>query len=379
MRRALLVVVVVSTVVAAGCFGGPSGTDTATETASPAPDTGTPEGGETGTSTPSDGLPPGVESDGTVDGGVLETAHYRAIQGSSFRIDVSETGGPNPRSFTLYNGTGTARIEFGAPGGGGTFYLANDVVTVHNDDQSPPNTYSYGTTNQGSVAGATYLSLIGVYPARYLSVGTFEADGTVTRDGEELTRLAATGVNATAVAERESSFSRGNLTDMSGTVLVRSDGLVREMHLNQTFETGDTGDLEFTLAGIGATSVEEPDWIDQAPRLEGSLSANGTVLELEHVGGPAIPAGTTLELAFGDLREDLAPSNATLAEPVSTGDTVSVYAPGNLLSPGVEVSVNGGAAPDDAMDLSQFDTQVSGTVGDVRFVVGVPDDDSDDS
>jgi len=377
MRLVLVVLVVATILLAAGCFGTPTGPETATPTAPSGDGTGTDTShtGGTNTATQSGGSPPGVGADGSVDGAVLEREHYRALQGSSFRLDVSEDGGPDPRTFTLYNGSEATRIAFGPSGDGGTFYIAGQVVTVLDDERSPTKTYSFGTTDQGSIAGATHLSLVGTYPGRYLRVGTFERDGTVVRDGETLTRLSATGVNETALAERESTTTDGNLTDMSGTVLVRSDGLVREMSLQQTFDTGETASLNVTLGRLGTTSVGEPGWIDEAPRLEGSFSANGTVLELAHTGGPELPAGTTLTIDFGELRAGLPPSNATLEEPVFPGDSVSVYATGTVLDPAVEVRADSAPAPVGAMNLSRWNTQASGTVGDVRFVIGVPQDD----
>jgi hypothetical protein len=390
MRRVLLVLVVASMMVLAGCFGGTSGPDTATPTTAPGdgPETDTPDDGSgtdtpgAGTDTtapPGDGAPPGVGADGTVNGTALQAAHYSVVQDSSFRVNVSSEGGPNPVSFTLYNGSRAARIDIEQADGDGTsqFYISQTFLTSFNSTESPPKTYSYGSTSEQFGVVFAYAILFGAYPGQQLRVGIFEEDGTVTRNGEELTRLSATGVNETAA--EESGFTRGDatLTDISGEILVRSDGLVREMTVEQTFDSGETESLEFTLSGLGDTTAEKPDWIDEAPRLEGSLSTDGSVLELAHTGGPEIPAGTTLTLESGSFGGGLAPTNATLPESVSEGDSVYVYATGNATDPGVEVSVNDEPAPDDAIDLTQFSPQVSGTLDEVRFVIGVPDEEND--
>jgi hypothetical protein len=388
MRRVLLVAVVASMIVVAGCSGGPSGTDTPTPTTagdgtdtpgeSDGTETDTPgDGGGTDTmEPPGDGSPPGVNDDGTVNGSAIGAAHYSILQGSSFRVDVSEEGGENPITFTLRNGSGAVRLDVEQVGTdvASQFYISPDFITNFNNTNTPPKTYSYGSTSEQFSVLFAYAILFGVYPNQQLTVGVFEEDGTVTRDGEELTRLTATGVNETAVEQGGFSSNEGTLTDLSGELFVRSDGLVREMSLTQSFEGGVTKDVEFTLSGLGGTSASDPDWIDEVPRMEGSLSEDGTVMELAHTGGPEVPAGATLTLESGGFGGGLLPTNVTLPEPVSAGDSVYVYATGSAMDPTVEVSVNDEPSPSDALNLSQFSPQVSGTLDEVRFVIGVPDD-----
>jgi hypothetical protein len=247
MRRILLVVAIASMVVVAGCSTGPSDTpepttDAGDVTDAPSDITATPgdgngtdtpgDGDGNGTDTPGDGQPPGV-GDGQVNGTAISAAHYSILQNTSFRADVSESGGSNPVAFTLFNGTGAARIDVEQTDTGGTsqFYISREFITNFNSTETPPKTYSFGSTSEEFGAVFTYAILFGVYPGQQLGVGTFEADGTVTQDGEELTRLSATGVNETAVQENDFSIGDANLTDMSGEILVRSDGLVREMSL----------------------------------------------------------------------------------------------------------------------------------------------------
>ncbi|MFB6227138.1 MAG: hypothetical protein ABEH88_00885 [Halobacteriales archaeon] len=323
--------------------------------------------------------PPGIEANGSVNGSAIREAHYSILNGSSFQVNVSVEGGENPIAFTLSNGTSAARIEIRELDGDGVarFYVSPDYVTRFNNTQSPPKTYSYGSTGTQFRVAFTYAILLRAYPSQQLNLGTFEENGTVTRNGEELTRLSATGINQTAV-EESGAFSNANLTDMSGEVLVRSDGLVREMNLQQSFADGQTQNLSFSLTGLGSTSADAPGWIGEAPRLEGSLSDDGTVMELAHTGGPEIPAGANLTLRSGGFGVGLATANVTLPESVSPGDSVYVHATGEASNPTVEVSVNDPPSPTDALNLSQYSPQVSGTLGEVRFVIGVPEDDEGD-
>jgi len=439
MRRVLLALLLASMIAVAGCAGGPAATDTETtapgdrptdtpdETTTDAPggdeptdrsgDSGTPSttpgsedptdtadsgdpgdttGGETSTDastgedptdTPGDGetasgseegLPPGVDGSTVTNATALREAHYEALSGSSFRIDVSETGGPEPLSFTIHNGTGAIRLDLEEVGGDtvNRFYITENVTTGFNSSQTPPKTYSYGSTGQQFGALFLFAILFGSYPGQQLSVGTFEVDGTVSQNGEELIRLSVTGVNETAVEESGFTSSEATLTDMAGEVLVRSDGLVREMRLQQRFESGATSDLSFAVSGLGSTSATEPDWIDEAPRIEGSLSDDGTVMALSHTGGPEVPAGTTLTLASGGFGGGIAPTNVTLPTSLGAGDSVYLYATGSLRDPTVEVSAEV-PSPGDALNLSRASPQVSGTLGEVEFVIGVPDQDDD--
>jgi hypothetical protein len=102
-------------------------------------------------------------------------------------------------------------------------------------------------------------------------------------------------------------------------------------------------------------------------------------MELEHTGGPEVPAGTNLTLASGGFGGGLTPTNVTLPESLSPSDSLYVYATGNPTNPTVGVSVNDEPSPSDAINLSQYSPQVSGTLGEVRFVIGVPDDEDDDA
>ncbi len=397
MRRLLLVLAVALMIAVAGCSGDSSDTPTPTTEGDPGTDTpgdmtdtpgdgtdtpgdGTDTPGD-GTDTPGDGPPPGVNDNGTVNTSAIGVAHYSVLQNSSFQVDVSEEGGEDPVTFTLRNGTGAIRIDIDESGGDGVsqFYISENVITNFNNTETPPKTYSYGSTSAQFTATFTYAILLGVYPGQQLNVGIFETDGTVTQDGEELTRLSVTGVNDTAVEEGGFFSGDATLTDMSGEILVRSDGLVREMSLRQTFDSGQTKNLSFTLSNLGSTSADEPDWIDEAPKLEGSLSQNGTVMELAHTGGPEVPADTTLTLASGGFGGGLAPTNVTLPESVSEGDSVYVYATGEPFNPTVEVSVNDEPSPTGALNLSQYSPQVSGTLGEVRFAIGVPDDEDEET
>lgn len=85
-------------------------------------------------------------------------------------------------------------------------------------------------------------------------------DGTVDRDGRTLFRF-------TADSFVEGSSFSGNATDPSATVLVDGDGIVRsaEWTVDVTQdERSATITYSYQVDAVGDTTVEEPDWLDEA-------------------------------------------------------------------------------------------------------------------
>ncbi|MFB6295259.1 MAG: hypothetical protein ABEH66_00235 [Halobacteriales archaeon] len=434
MRRTLLAAVAVL-VVTAGCFGGPSATDTptptldaptetdetpatptatdttmertertddgSTGTVSPESDGGTPTATPTTmepesrtptatptatprpdrrTETPKSGgeeLAPGITGAGVQNMTALREAHFEALNGSSFTIDVSERRRSESFDLLIENGSRAVNMDIAQANTTSGFYIRGDAVTRFNESQMPPKVYSYGSTTERFGVVFAYAILLAAYPAPQIAVGEFEADGTVTRDGEELIRLRAVGINETAVEESRASFAPENLTDMSGTVLVRPDGLIRNMSLDMALESGEARSVSYAVSGIGSTTASQPGWLTEAPQFEGALAADGKVFELTHAGGATLPAGSNLSLETGAFGGGLTFGNVSLGTPVSPGDTVYLYATGSLANATAHASVNEQPdLPSGALNLSErSDVQVSGTLEDLRFVIGTPTED----
>jgi len=349
-----------------------STTATPTPTATPIPDTPTgtpPSGGEE--------LAPGITDAGVGNVTALREAHFEALNGSSFTIDVAEDSSSESFDLLIENGSEAVNIDIDQANAVSGFYIRGDLVTRFNESQTPPKVYSYGSTAERFGVVFAYAILLAAYPTPQIAVGEFEVDGTVTRDGEELIRLRAVGINETAVAESSTSFAPGNLTDMSGTVLVRPDGLVRDMSLDMALESGEGRTTSYAVSGIGSTTASEPGWLSEAPQFEGALAGDGRVFELTHAGGATLPAGSNVSLETGAFGGGLTLGNVTLGTPVSSGDTVYLYATGSLANATAHASVNERPdLPSGALNLSErSDVQVSGTLEDVRFVIGTPSED----
>ena len=93
----------------------------------------------------------------------------------------------------------------------------------------------------------------------------WEQQGTETHEGVGVTRYEATGVaNYTALP---TSPEEGNVTDVSATLLVSEDGVMHEYVVEYTQENGDSSQsvsLRYAATDVGSTTVEEPDWTDEA-------------------------------------------------------------------------------------------------------------------
>jgi hypothetical protein len=91
-------------------------------------------------------------------------------------------------------------------------------------------------------------------------------EGTEEQNGVGVTRYESTGVaNATALVGAGTDAE--NVSDVSATMYLDADGVVRQYDLTYTVQEGDsetTVTYEVETTGVGSTSVEEPDWLDEA-------------------------------------------------------------------------------------------------------------------
>ncbi|MFC5972377.1 hypothetical protein ACFPYI_13635 [Halomarina salina] len=101
-------------------------------------------------------------------------------------------------------------------------------------------------------------------------------NGTTTQDGETLTRFVATG-NET-LADSVFASSGVTVTRYDATLLVTNDGTVRQSSFTLGVESGGqsaTQRVDVRITDVGNTTVEEPDWLDEAREQSGGLG-NGT-------------------------------------------------------------------------------------------------------
>lgn len=256
-RRATIAALLALTVALAGCqFGGPgttaNGPADGTETASPAPFAGV-------------STPPGVDETGVTDVGALMDSHASTLNGTSatvsidFRLavngsarNVSLTGKTTPdgdrgwMAVELEDGTGIYYTEDGT-----TYYrqIVNESV-------------QYGTTDRVSAIPDRLRFGADGRIRTAIESAEWEPTGTVERDGRTLLEFRATSVDPPNV-----NTSGDTTVTSDGRLLVDTDGVVHHVSVSTTVEN-DRGTVEYgltvTVSEVGNTTIERPEWYDNA-------------------------------------------------------------------------------------------------------------------
>ncbi|UPM41783.1 DUF7537 family lipoprotein [Halocatena salina] len=140
----------------------------------------------------------------------------------------------------------------------GTKRYTNSQMDVYSD------TYATGNESLSSFQeGLMNTSEID----NWLANISFEATGTVTRNGETLLQY-----NATDVDDPEAFFYTTEfitidaIGSVDSTLLVDKEGLIRAFEVTVTYSsdgTTETGTVRYRVTDIDATTVDEPDWIQK--------------------------------------------------------------------------------------------------------------------
>ncbi|WP_336003255.1 DUF7537 family lipoprotein [Halorientalis halophila] len=279
MRTRVLTAVAVAALVAlAGCSAGPFG-GPGTETAADSDD----QAVESETATVSSfAYPAGASPSGIENVSTLLDEHEATLSGSNVTLEgnvsisfMSERVGP---TFTIAHEAAsneTLTTVTGESGDSFESYLSPDVQAYRVEGDAG---VEYGTSETSVDAGfteGTPESFTGrTILASIIGPATYNATGVVTRDGTELVRYELVNASTTPGAvlnvgnDTDSGGAFAGDTDVSsdveGTLLVDSDGLIHEAHYRATsggnggFSSGFGVHVSFT--DVGETSVERPDW-----------------------------------------------------------------------------------------------------------------------
>lgn len=130
----------------------------------------------------------------------------------------------------------------------GTYYSAFDYTNVSLSPRSTPNTNTLSDP----------LLIITLFD------GWVEQEST-SRDGVSVTRY-----TGTQIAESGEAASRVNITDGSADIYVDSEGMVRAVEANFTYQTRISNNavqtnVSYSLTNINSTTVEDPNWTSEAP------------------------------------------------------------------------------------------------------------------
>lgn len=423
-RQRVAALLVALLAVSAGCQFGPgdptpTGTETTTSTATTHTATATP----TSTSAPAagvsfthgpaadappDGLGARVPPGELADLPRLYRQHYRAVRNGTYRFQGRLVGDPGDNR--------TARLTVtairGSPGTLDRRVLTTTGQVVDGEVQrrvlaayrvDGPTLFYRSTSiggetlerTSGLVQGASYEESVGTiggatppWPIRDLVVrlaaaGRFGPGEQVVVNGTTLTRYRARGLDRDAydvlgltdhdaprsVLPDWSLYSEDPYPTYTGTIHVDDTGRIRRVNL--TLRKPEVDEEIPTTVRVTARLAEldgvmdPPLWVERTPRLRiRGLDAGGTVVAVEHRGGPPVEVSGTLEAGN---RTSMTVFPFFTLESVEPGETLYVYAEPDDDGNEVELRSTIGTRPDGpfvALPVRRFD--LSGGPTDAR-------------
>ncbi|PSQ27832.1 hypothetical protein BRD03_06375 [Halobacteriales archaeon QS_9_68_17] len=218
-------------------------------------------------------IEPYAESGDELDGETVSSDHAAALQeAGSFTYEVSLEAADGESSLSI-----NARVEADVENdeaysvqesnlfGNQTAYkyTSGDSTyekTVRGSDEENA---QYATSEDGQVQP---VNTTPSFEASLVDGLEWSQEGTEEQNGVGVTRYESTGVaNVTALAGAGTDAE--NVSDASATMYLDADGVVRQYDLTYTVQEGDSETAvtyEVETTGVGSTSVEEPDWLDEA-------------------------------------------------------------------------------------------------------------------
>lgn len=227
------------------------------------------DGGDDGSSD----IDPYTESGDELDGETVSTDHVAAIEDAgSYTYDVTFEAADGESSLSI-----DAHIEADMEsdeaysvqesnffGNQTTYkYTSGNVTYERSVSEGDEENAQYKTSDDSRVEP---VNTTPSFEPTLVDGVEWSQEGTEERDGVGVTRYESTGVaNVTALVGAGTDAE--NVTNVSATMLVDADGVVRQYDLTYTVEEGDsetTVTYEVSTSAVGSTSVEEPDWLDEA-------------------------------------------------------------------------------------------------------------------
>lgn len=285
-RATISTVLLVGSLLLAGCSGfsdspasttGTTDSAATTETTSVDSTTTTESSDRTRTTTSNADLPPGVSEDGLADAGKLADAHRTNLANVSFTysavthiesengtqigqaVERAQVGPERSRVNYTQSGWGTSMAGYGIDA---LRVYSNGSVTFRNASEYEGGyvrSDGYPYSSDRFVRGEHVREVFGS-----LETTSVEA---VQRNGETMYRIRGEGENRTFTVARADGSVDVLATNTSVVALVKSDGTVHELVYSYNFTRGDASGYRkraVSYSAIGTTTVERPTWVDDA-------------------------------------------------------------------------------------------------------------------
>lgn len=254
MRKAM-VVVIAATVVLAGCSGG-GGSVTPTEPGTAGPTESGTEIGGTPTPGGSDSEPSDTSS--------LVTAGSDNLLDSATETDVTVFNGTEQTSVLIRNDTAAGRelVELTRPSGTTEVYSTDDYVAVRNGTTGD---VQYGKANStiglATDVGAGFIVVGGLL---YTGLLKWDETGTTTVDGEEGVVYEGESLNTTELTGNTtaSGLEQSEVRSVDGRAVTGPDGRIHSLTVRIETPEGTYGtEMSFRYDGI---TVTQPEWVDES-------------------------------------------------------------------------------------------------------------------
>jgi len=249
--RKIMTVVVVLTVLLAGCsFGGSSGTPTAGTNGSAA-------------DANMDGSVndlPGVANNEVQNSSALVTTFQEEAYSGYADLRFSVETANSDYTVRYRNDTEQQLYEASTANQSGStvYYVTDGTAAVRNTTTGE---VQYGSERFGIASQARFTLFVPQLYVGITSVLDWETAGTTTVDGEPRYVLEADSINNTATEGSNWNLSSANTT-VDGRFTVGTDGIIRSGDITLSTE-GDSADITFSLRKDESMNVTAPDWYDE--------------------------------------------------------------------------------------------------------------------
>lgn len=334
-RRTVITLGLTVVLVLAGCAGGPIEPDQGTELA---PESTTPSV-EKPPSTPSPvnvsanrqatgsvdfaNAPPGVNKSG-IQMSTLLRSHLRSLGENSHTITIQQQsqrqGQPQSSQRIVRVNNDSVSVTKRQSGRNSEAWTNGSLTARRYKASGAANDtrFSFNETPIRIQQVSGQRLLIGL-----LTATNFSAVETTQQRGRNITILQSTGKPDERI--KRQLFRAQNLTAYDVRVGATERGRIDGLALNVTTSQGTKLRYRYVLTRVGSTSVDKPQWIDEASRratrLNATLGGNESYLAVEQIGGDPIPANARIRWSSGPSKR---PSGARIDRAITPGDTVYV-------------------------------------------------------